>query len=836
MIIETYIDAKDLTNKQSLIIAHGDGKRQDVLEALSAQRSRTSRVVLERWKIELGEPPGLLQQQEQMTNLATVYKMGIVLFRSLVSYSNILPAYRLSRQRTKSQAAQNPKVKYRILSESELSPPDLDPLLMSLDGSQKVSSDFPFGTIDSPAGSLSITVSYRTNCKFHVEDSEALLSSQFMGADDDFFKPSLPGSSRQRLNRPPLTHEAGSLPAGRQNTDRPDMSQAYGSMSTFHQIGAATGTSPLSALRAVRDAGSTSPAGSPPRKVPPSIRSGQGSFASLRSAEGGAIYNRRQSISFQPFKAPPLSASPSLADVPLATSPRIPGGRLQPSALAESRSIPSATTNPAALARRPISAQYPAENAIASSGSGSPKPSPMTRYSSSFSHRRSRISSGGPFKLEDDSSSGRASAASTAQPGSGMLNQDAGQTSSGSFQGDDENITDFLKMLDLKRDLLTSETSANEESARRTAAALSRFQRMRDSNVVLTDSLSSSIALHRSSSTSSRHLSSVPAMLAGTSLSTASSPGKPISPHTPHTPINPSRLSANSIVDYSHHEPTERRRHRLSIVEHGSQTEDTPSDSTTMESGTTNPNAIDIPTSPRFNPAYRRSSSVAQRHRTSANDDDLGDLYPFGQRSASVGTEDRPSLSLSALVSQQENVAQSEDQDEEETQRPPNREPTDDRGRSITMEKQFFGPHLPQGSGATGSGSTSSSNQPYQPRFGRGAKGRGLASHESASSSIAADREQGGSTGSGTSDRRIGGGRFSFSRPNASLDEDEGLLFAMSDFGASRRSIEEGRGGPTAGAGERERERGNLGSAPDSPARRGSRRGGLGSGGYNAWS
>lgn len=69
MIIETYLDATDLTANQSLVILDGEGKRWNVNEALDTAAARTGvntgsrkggrgggsrhEVVLERWTVEL---------------------------------------------------------------------------------------------------------------------------------------------------------------------------------------------------------------------------------------------------------------------------------------------------------------------------------------------------------------------------------------------------------------------------------------------------------------------------------------------------------------------------------------------------------------------------------------------------------------------------------------------------------------------------------------------------------------------------------------------------------------------------------------------------------------
>jgi len=825
LIIETFVDTEELTNNQSLVVVDDHGKRWDVVEALNAsgnsgagRRSRTEKtqVILERWKVELGEP-ATAAPPDLGSLLPTIYKKSIVLFRSLFTYAKFLPAWKFAKRLAKMRS--NPsslKVNYRVINGAQFEKAsNADTLTTPLfEGGGRVVENFSFGATESPAGSFSIEVSYRTNCEFRVDDSEALLSSHFIGMDEQFFKPSLASASIPEPAHSKGAKEVGSLPPERgDRTGRPDRSQAYGSLSTFHQVGPPASSSPLSALRAAREFNAPSPSESPPQKIPPTLRSAQGSRSSIRSTEGAQGVHRRPSVSFMPFKAPSLSASPSQADQSHASSPRGSIGRTSNlSALAEARNrSPLAPLSPSS----PRGLPSPHENAIVSSASSSPKPALVSRYSSSFGHRRARLSSGGGSKTEDDNnSSGKTSlTSSVAQPGSGILAE--GGASSGSIQTDDDSISDFLKLLDTKKDLKSfqapNDSASVDASTRRTTAALSKFQRMRDSNAALSDSMSSSMLLHRSSSSSSRQLSSVPPMIAGTSMSTSSSPGKPISPHTPHTPAIPSRLSANSIAEYPHRSRSDDR-HRLSREEHEPQLEDVSSEGTTQDAGT---NAIDIPTSPRpYHPSYRRSSSVAQQHRALPVEDEIGDLFPFGMRSASLGADDRPPLSLSALLALQDGLdVAMQPTDGHERPYGPVPNPNDagvnmGRQRSPSLENQEECPQAPRNAAG-------SLNSPYRLRLSRGG-GRGFTPPQGSFSSLPGDR----GSGSGSSDQR--GGRYSFTRPGSNFEEEEPLLFAMSDFGAgqSRRSLEEGRGGSSAAASER------TGGDSGSCSRRGSRRGG----------
>lgn len=836
LVIETYLDTKGLTNNQSLVILDENGKRWDVRESLAAlqgarakpYQSENDEIILERWRIELGgsssRPPADLG-----SILPTVYKKSIVLFRSLFTYSKFLPAWRFSKRNNKLRQSPALQIKYRVVDGSAARDDlPLDHLTAPLsEGSEKVVDTYSFGVTESPAGPFSVQVTYRTNCDFRVDDSEALLSSRFMGADDEIFRPSLPSDD---VNRP--NPEVGSVPVERRAVESPDCTRAYGSLSTFHQVGPTKGASPISALRAMRDsgAGSPSPTDSPKRLLPSAKVVPSGRAAHIAGEGGGSSFPRRPSISFQPFKAPPLSASPALPDSPLGASPRNMSSRIPTGTSADLRVMPPPSS--AASARRPITIAY--EQAISSSNSASPKPAPISRYSSSFSHRRGRLSAGAN-RLEDDNSSGRASATSSnAQPGSGLLTEATG-TSAESIHADDENISDFLKMLDSKKDLMNSSTSASIQPGPRqpnpTAAALARFRGMRDSNAALSDSMSQSMHMQRSSISSSKQLSGVPPMVAGTSISTASSPGKPISPHTPHTPHIPairSRLSSNSVADdieIDHRSRIPRIHHDPPLEEHSS------TDNTRGPSSTAG--AIDIPTSPRiFDPAYRRSSSAAVRRPIVTSEDD--EIFPFGLRSLSLGADEPSNATLGAT--QQQNESQKSQQSPAEDPSGPSGSAAGPYRDSASLRGQMSGPT---------SASASSNPHVYQPRFAS-SRGRGYSgghSLSSASSSLArggnltphlAERDQdrdGNASGSNSGNSTLEIRRGFAQRPGTARtlsaqapEDDEPLLFAMSDFGATRRSLDEGR-------------HGNHGGAESAAgSRRGSGRRGAGLPGFHVWS
>jgi autophagy-related protein 13 len=562
MIIETYIDASRLSSSQSLVLIDEDGKRWDVMEALNSSESsddsprkrhgqkRNTEVVLERWRLELKCLPDA-QREEFGPILPTVYKRSIVFFRSLFMTTRMMPCWKYSQQVLGKGTNPALEVKCRVLT-AEPEYVTYDPLRQPLHDGKDPVTEYVFTDLEVPVGRFYASVTYRNDCNFRVDDAESLLSSRFMGFDENYFRPSVP--QRREHGRSDSFAEPGSLPSQRHDRGAQSPQQTYGSLSTFHGAGA-LGTSPITALRSVRPIGSdtSSPSGStsaslepdPPHSLP--IR-GAATRPSLRTYDASS---RRPSVSFQPFKAGSLSGSPKIPDLEAPSSPQ--------SLTRPGLAGPSRTGNRSSLTIGMAASLRggPSVPQDVPSLSGSPRPT--GRYSSSFTHRRGRPSFGGQSKGDDDQvSSGKQSLSSSAQPGSGLLTEAGGVASSGSFAADDDNISEFLKALDSRKTLKSFEPNKKGESlaSKRTAAQLSKFQSMRETNNVLTDSMTSSIHLQRSSSSSSRQLTNVPSMVNPASMSVSSSPGKPLSPHTPHTPAIPSRLSENSIIDYQPQDQT----------------------------------------------------------------------------------------------------------------------------------------------------------------------------------------------------------------------------------------------------------------------------------------
>lgn len=804
LIIEVYLDTSELATSQSLVIIDEHGKRWDVAEALASSGSSSSEnqsggparntdIILERWRIDL--KTSAYDNDDFAPVLPTIYKKAIVFFRSLYLETRISPCFHFSQHDKQKDLYPTLRPRCRIkMSESERRGPD--PLKHPLyNSSKQVYEEYVFGDLELPVGRLYASIAYRKDLNFRIDDSEKLLSSRFMGADESLFKPSLPQSLGNRQHR--AFREIGT----QGGTGGPPLpAQTYGSLSTFHGAGP-IGTSPISALNAVRAPGSdtssppqslpTNPEPEPPHSVP--ITSGFGAGNRFSTGPAGGHNPRRPSISFQggkhPFKAGSLSASP----VPRTHDGEPPGSPQSLSrvaglaALSQPRNRSSLTAGMPASLRGPavpISSSHVQSPGIPDALASSPRPASTSRYSSSFTHRRGRLSFSGPNKpLDDDQlSSGRQSVSSSViQPGSGLLADAGAVASSGSFQTDDDNISEFLKVLENKKNLKSFESSKRAESAtNRTVAQLSRFHLMKEANHQLTESMtSSSIQMQRSSSTSSRQLTSVPGMVAPASVSSSDSPVKPLSPHTPHTPAIPSRLSENSIISYP-------RDHRGAHEASGSTRDAAPAEPS-RESTITQERvaAIDIPLSPRVGPHARRPSSVVQEPRAISTDDDDADM-PFAHRSISLGTDREPLAALSALRGMTLGVEDDDDDDDDDEPRTAPRGIGTDASDVVASPSEMMPP-------SSGDGKSPSSLLPASSSspFGR-RRYMGMAHAIAGRGQTPPNTSRGSYMGAGGVNRHS----------RVENDDDEPLLFVMSEMDAhSRRSLEEARGGGGAGSG-----------------------------------
>lgn len=164
------------------------------------------------------------------------------------------------------------------------------------------------------------------------------------------------------------------------------------------------------------------------------------------------------------------------------------------------------------------------EQAIASSASSSPKPAPVSRYSSSFANRK-RFS--GQKTGESATSSGRGSSSSKEKSA-----QLTGGEQSSSGRTDDDEIAALISLTEKAKKI----TFGDNKDA---SVDLSKYKDKLSGSTMLADEMSSSSLIQKSVTPPSRRLSNVPG------LSTSSSPSRTLA----HMPAVRSRLSTHSIAE-----------------------------------------------------------------------------------------------------------------------------------------------------------------------------------------------------------------------------------------------------------------------------------------------
>lgn len=489
---------RDLTPNQTLVLLGDNDQRWDVDGGLGRKRLTSGEIVLERWTVQW-VPPTTAEGPE----LSVTYKKSIVVFRSLFTLTRLLPAWKLRKRLAKSKLIGNSlKVNCRI-NACRKDLPHMDTRILLADpvviGEKPRIETHDFHNIETPAGKFCTRVEYRSECNFRIDDSEALLSSQFLTSDrtvgSDRPPSSLSSDTARRLAR-----------SGSSFSNNPMILHASGSNQSINN--------PLIDIRS-------------------------GSSLSLMRPE------RRPSATFiQPFKTPSLSASPSIDQVD--SSPR--SLARTPSSVSIDRlnarggTYSQVQRNPSSLGE-----------STGFSLSGSPRnpsqpPQLIKRYSSSFGQRstsfsgRRRPSQASDSAIQPESGGSRGSSRSP----STLLQLN---------ESEDDDLAAFVKLLDSRKPLtgsqfklensMSSKLLANS-TVQRTKFELSQYQELKDSHAALTESLIQSVMLHNTVSSQTGYRKLSPSI--GLSHTNATSHGVPVSPHTPTIP---SRLSESSVIPRS---------------------------------------------------------------------------------------------------------------------------------------------------------------------------------------------------------------------------------------------------------------------------------------------
>ncbi|EPX72935.1 autophagy associated protein kinase regulatory subunit Atg13 [Schizosaccharomyces octosporus yFS286] len=174
MVLHTYLDMSDLSRNQKLSLF--DGKQHHVIDL---KRSNASKIVLERWVISLDGG-----SSSTSVEMAVLYKKLVVLFRSLYTYTHIMPLWKL-KSRINRLRAHNASLKVGCtLSSDNLLHDDFIPINAVLSPTLGNSiAAYSFSPVNTPMGNFRISVQYRKDCNFQFHDPDAMLSNQLLSAD-----------------------------------------------------------------------------------------------------------------------------------------------------------------------------------------------------------------------------------------------------------------------------------------------------------------------------------------------------------------------------------------------------------------------------------------------------------------------------------------------------------------------------------------------------------------------------------------------------------------------------------------------------------------------------
>lgn len=179
MIIETSISLHNLSEKHTLVSKDGDGNSWAVVKG----GGKKQEVVIERWLIEFDSTD---VSGSIIDELPLIYKQAIILFRSLFGILRLLPAYKLKQKLKKMQ---NLVLCNKILDGKQpISSKGRIGLSKPIIPTQSLRSESHlvqknFNPIQTTLGTLKVSGVYRRHFDFVIHDSEEALSDHFMKMD-----------------------------------------------------------------------------------------------------------------------------------------------------------------------------------------------------------------------------------------------------------------------------------------------------------------------------------------------------------------------------------------------------------------------------------------------------------------------------------------------------------------------------------------------------------------------------------------------------------------------------------------------------------------------------
>ncbi|EGW34381.1 uncharacterized protein SPAPADRAFT_49425 [Spathaspora passalidarum NRRL Y-27907] len=469
MIIETFLDLRQLPSNQTVVILDENNNPWTVARS----GGKKYEVVLERWLIEFDQKtnPGSIVDE-----LPLIYKQAIILFRSIYGFSRLMPAYKLKKKLQSSgnkltlgnrilDGTQPISSKGRIGLSKSIIPQQM--LTTESHMTQKM-----FQPINTSLGSLKISIAYRNHYEFCLHENEEMLSTHFISIDNQ---------RQQRQEQQVSFHEEHydiddhhnhhhvSHLEGTEEEQEEDIEQEKPKTNS-------TSLSPCSS--SIKE--SSSPQRVPTRPTIQPFRVGSISTSPPTTNAPSSSLERRISItsnkstsnaSLAAFLRNPRSSTstPATANIPIVNPNNSSGGNIY--GIYNSsfpKSIGSSVGHEDSIFANPDSANN------------------TPRFSSSFGSRASRRFSNTSTKQQTPDVSNTSNLDPT--------------FSGGGIDGDDD-ISDFVRMIDSKSDLRfsTSSFTVNEINDITSNDSLNKFQLLKSHHQQLGDSVSASIILRHPS-------------------------------------------------------------------------------------------------------------------------------------------------------------------------------------------------------------------------------------------------------------------------------------------------------------------------------------------------
>ncbi|ODV82132.1 uncharacterized protein CANTADRAFT_88057 [Suhomyces tanzawaensis NRRL Y-17324] len=496
MIIETYLDLRQLTPSQTAVLKDDNGNEWTVAKT----GSKKQEIVLERWLIEF-DPNNV--SGSLVDELPLIYKQAIILFRSMYGFSRLMPAFKL-----KKALAVN-------LASSKLSKLSLGNKI--LDGKQPILSKGRIGLsksiiphqmltteshvshkhfqpIQTTLGTLKVSIAYRNHHDFAIHDNEEVLSTHFISMDTSTPDPEVEAPSKiSSIDEELSSGEGQAIP----NRDKDPNSNAFKRLSILSN--ASMSISPTSSGH--RDT-SISKKSSTPISQRPSIQPfkvGSITHTPTNSNTGaGSSLERRVSITSNKstsnaslaalLRNPRSSTSSthSFVNAPVSTS---------------SGNTPIAVNISSSPHPRSVSSSHgsnlaPDEAGIFSNLEGA---SNTPRFSSSFGSRASRRFSNTSIRQSSLSNAGQGSGTGGGDTSilgtSTELTTSSGAPLSGLYIDDD--ISDFVRMIDSKSELrFSSYNHDSKQSSPFPNDPLNKFQLLKGHHQQIGENVSASLLLN----------------------------------------------------------------------------------------------------------------------------------------------------------------------------------------------------------------------------------------------------------------------------------------------------------------------------------------------------